>query len=238
MRDTLLGVEHRVDAALLWGRASLVGLIAFGLGVLGHVTADGLLPGPLLLVTLAAMSVLFSVAMLARPASTLRMVILVVGGQAATHLALTVTAGHAGDRASAPAGNALTGYVPSLPEVDGRRVGSLFDAYRGIAEPAHSNAPVLPVGHLVNDLSAHAPMMAAHLVASALVGLWLAYGERCLFTVLALTARRLGTVAPTVAPVIPRQRTTPLTYRTPHAPRALLLVRPHPRRGPPQPLTT
>jgi hypothetical protein len=232
-------VEHRVDAALLWGRASVVGLIAFGLGVLGHVTADGLLPGPVLLAALAAMSVLFSVPMLARPASTLRMVVLVVGGQAATHLALTVTAGHAGDRAQATAGPAPTvaGYVPTLPEVDGRRVGSLFDAYRGIVEPAHSTTPVLPVGHLINDLSAHAPMMAAHLVASALVGLWLAYGERCLFTVVALTRRRRGVVVPAALPVVPVRRRTAIVDRVPSVPPALLLVRPHPRRGPPVLLT-
>ena len=43
-----------------------------------------------------------------------------------------------------------------------------------------ATTPTLPVGHLVSDLSAHAPMMVVHLVAAALVGLWLAHGERCL----------------------------------------------------------
>jgi hypothetical protein len=40
-------------------------------------------------------------------------------------------------------------------------------------------------------MTAHAPMMAVHLVAAALVGLWLAYGERCLWTMIAVTGRRL-----------------------------------------------
>ncbi len=41
--------------------------------------------------------------------------------------------------------------------------------------------------HLVADLATQAPMMGAHLVAAVLVGLWLASGERALWTVLALT---------------------------------------------------
>jgi hypothetical protein len=222
-----------MDASLLWGRALVVGLLAFALGVLGHVSADGLLPGTALLGAMALASVLFSVPVLARPASTLRMVGLVVGGQAATHLFLTVTAGHAGD----PVGRTtptLGGYVPTLPQVDGRRVGSLFDAYRAAVEPARSNAPVLPVGHLVNDLSAHAPMMAAHLVASALVGLWLAYGERCLFTFLALSARRLLPTVPRAALATSHSpRLLAVVDRVPAAARSLWFVRPHSRRGPP-----
>jgi hypothetical protein len=185
-------VEHRIDAGLLWGRAAVVGLLAFGLGVLGHVSADGLVPGSGVLVGLAVASVLFSLPMLTSPASTPRLVALVVGGQTATHLGLSLTAGHAGD-ARPVRSTYLDAYAASLPVVDGRRVGALLDAYRSAAEPAHASTPVLPVGHLPNDLSVHAPMMAAHLAASAIVGLWLAYGEHCLWTVLALTGRRLLT---------------------------------------------
>ena len=80
--------------------------------------------------------------------------------------------------------------LAQLPVVDGHRVGSFQDAFVGTsAQPA--TTPTLPIHHLVADLSAHAPMMAAHLAAAALVALWLAYGERCLFSVLALTARLL-----------------------------------------------
>ncbi|MEO6511803.1 MAG: hypothetical protein ABIO16_12475 [Nocardioides sp.] len=157
--------DPRVDAALLWGRAVIVGLIAFGLGVLGHISADGLLPRPLFLVAMAVGSVLFGGPMLAQRASTLRLVVLVVGGQTVTHLCLSMTAGHAGD--PRPARSAyLDGYAASLPVVDGHRVGSLLDAYRAAVEPARSSTPALS-GHLIADLSAHAPMMAAHLVASA-----------------------------------------------------------------------
>jgi hypothetical protein len=226
-------VEHRIDAALLWGRASVVGLLAFGLGVLGHLSADGLLPAPGILVGLALVSVLFSVPMLTSRASTLRLVALVVGGQTATHLSLSLTAGHAGDPRPIRAAY-LDGYAASLPVVDGHRVGSLFDAYRSAADPAGASAPVLPVGHLVNDLSAHAPMMAAHLAASAVVGLWLAYGEHCLWTVLALTGRRLLTTVATPPTVLTSaRRLVAVVDDVPDRPRESWRGRPCSRRGPP-----
>ena len=74
-------METRVDTLVLWARASLVGLLAFGLGVVGHVTADGLLPSPMFLVVLLVFSVLLSVPMLNRPASSLRIVAMLVVGR-------------------------------------------------------------------------------------------------------------------------------------------------------------
>ena len=62
-------------------------------------------------------------------------------------------------------------------------------------------APTLPVGHLINDLSAHASMMAVHLAAAVLVGLWLGYGERCLWTLLALTGHRVLAAGWALTPV-------------------------------------
>ncbi len=170
-----------MDPALLWARAFLLASIACFLGVAGHVTADGLLPGPGWLALLVAVGAALCVPLLSRPASALRLVVLLVGGQTLVHLFLTVTAGHVGDpiRATAhPVGRAL-------PTVDGRRVGSLQDQYEAAVGTAHAQ-PALPVGHLVEDVSAHAPMMAVHLLAAVLVGLWLAVGERALWTLLAL----------------------------------------------------
>jgi hypothetical protein len=226
-------MEPRVDASVLWLRALLVGVLAFGLGVVGHVSADGLLPGPVLLVVLLAGSVLISAPLLNRRASPLRLVAMLVGGQTFIHLVLTVTAGHAGDRPGAGAPGSPV--MASLPTVDGHRVGSLQDAYHGMAGQPSSMAPALPVGHLVADLSAHAPMMVAHLVAAAVVGLWLGYGERCLWTLIALTGRRLLVAAwalgvPGLHPA-PRLSTT--ADRTPERARSLWFVRPHSRRGPP-----
>ena len=195
--------------------------------------ADGLLPGTAFLVVLFAFIVLAGLPMLARPASRLRLLALLVGGQTFIHLCLTLTAGHAvtrgRPRSTAPRDTGLT----QLPVVDGRRVGSFQDAFVGTsAQPA--TTPTLPIHHLVADLSAHAPMMAAHLAAAALVALWLAYGERCLFSVLALTARLLlALVRPALAVDVPVVLRTSLTTVAATPVRHFLVGRSVSRRGPP-----
>jgi hypothetical protein len=229
-------MEARMDPCVLWARALAVGSIAFFLGVAGHVMADGLLPGPLFLAGLLAFSVLLGVPMLNRPAGRLRLVALLVGGQTFIHLVLSVTAGHAGDASPASttgAGAGATG-LRTLPTVDGHRVGSLQDAYQGMSGHASATAPALPIGHLINDLSAHAPMMVVHLVAAALVGLWLARGEACLWTILALTGRRIVAAVLLVVPVDgPTSLPATAADRVLAVARSLWLVRPDSRRGPP-----
>jgi hypothetical protein len=199
-------VSERPGAVALWGRAAVVGLLSTALGILGHVSADGLLPGPAVLVGLAGASVLLGVPVLAREASRLRLVGLTVGGQTFTHVVLAVSAGHRGDAPAGPTssggGAAPAPAAPSLPTVDGRRVGSLQDAFQpsGGGSSSHSGGLALPA-HLVSDLSDHAPMMVAHLVVAALVGLWLAHGERVFWTLVRTTAGGLLTpVTPYVAP--------------------------------------
>ena len=228
-------MEPRVDAAVLWVRALCVGSFAFLLGVAGHAMADGLLPGPTALVALLVFSVLVSVPVLTRPASGLRLAALLVAGQTFIHVCLTATAGHRGDPAAAAATPAPhpTG-LSQLPVVDGRRVGSLQDAYLGGSDLS-SSTPTLPLAHLISDLQAHAPMMVAHLVAAALVGLWLAQGERCLWTLVALLGRQVLTL---VRPVVPVRvavgsLVSYVAHRAPAGPRSVWLVRPDSRRGPP-----
>lgn len=236
-----------MDPCLLWVRAAVVGTLAFVLGVVGHATAEGRLPGPVLLTFLLGCCVALSGPLLTRPASRRRLVLLLVGGQSVIHGVLTVTAGHVGDpvrrHAAGPLGDAPYGAGGiadawgTLPVSGGHRVGSLQDAFA--LQPGSTAdtplAPALPIGHLVNDLSAHAPMMAAHLAAAVLVGLWLAHGERCLWTVIALSGRRLLLVVLTPLPVLPQRPslTGYLRDRAPVGPRSRWLSRPHARRGPP-----
>jgi hypothetical protein len=175
-----------MDPVVLWARAFLLAFVACFLGVTGHVTADGLLPGPAWLVVLFLVSIALCGPLLARPASLRRIVVLLVGGQTLVHLFLTVAAGHRGD----PGTSAARPVASSLPVVDGRRVGSLQDQYDAMIGSSQVQ-PALPVGHLVDDLSAHAPMMAVHLVAAVLVGVWLALGERSLWTLVALASAAL-----------------------------------------------
>jgi len=222
------------DARLRWLRALLAGSVAFFLGVVGHVTADGLLPGPVGLTALFAASVMVAVPVLGRRVSSLRTVGLLAGGQAFIHLALTLGAGHAGDVRTPH-----TAHIPAappglgtLPTVDGRRVGSLQDAYLGTSHDAVT--PVLP-GHLLSDLQAHAPMMAAHLLAAGLVGLWLAHGERLLVSVVTLTGRRLLALVRRAVPVaVPAASSASYAaLHSPAGPRSVWLTRPDSRRGPP-----
>ena len=223
-----------MDPCALWVRALLVGSIAFFLGVAGHVTADGLLPGPALLTALLGLSILLGVPILNRPATPFRLVVMLVGGQTVIHLVLSVTSGHRGDVAATSAAISRPSGVGTLPVVGGHRVGSLQDAYQGMAGQ-QSLSPTLPVGHLINDLSAHAPMMLAHVVAAALVGLWLARGERYLWTLVALTGRRIliGTWSLVPVGVAPTTRASYAAVRDLPGPRSLWLVRPASRRGPP-----
>lgn len=228
-------MSPRLDPWLIWPRAFSVGVLAFTFGVVGHVSADGMLPGAATLVVLLSMSVLLSVPMLARPAGRVRLMAMLVGGQTVTHLVLSVTAGHRGDLPAPTAHPVAPAGPQALPVVDGHRVGSLQDVYQNMSGEHAQLAPTLPVGHLLSDLSAHAPMMAAHLTAAALLGLWLARGERLLWSVLALTGRCVlaaaWALAPTtyVAPAAPghpigQLRAVPVSRRQ---------ARPGTRRGPP-----
>jgi len=228
-------METRLATSAIWLRALFAGSFACFLGVAGHVMADGLLPGLAFLVVLYAGMVVVSVPFLARPASRLRMLVLLVGGQTFIHLSLTLTAGHVGDPRPRPQ-QALPRDLGmgNLPVVDGHRVGSFQDAFVGTAQQP-ATTPTLPIHHLIADLSAHAPMMAAHLTVAALVALWLAHGERCVFAVLAITARLIQQlvrpVLPVAVPVLPRPRRDRDEVATRF--RVLLLARSLSRRGPP-----
>jgi hypothetical protein len=221
-------VSETVRGALLWSRAGLVALVACFVGAAGHVMADGLLPGPAVLLGLYAATTVLAAASLSRPASALRLTVLIGGGQALVHLVLSGSAGHHGAAQPTQAPGGARDLV--VPVVDGRRVGSLLDAYQSGVGSARltSGGGVDPVAELV----AHTPMMAAHLAAAAVVALWLAHGERCLWTVLLLAAGaiRLLLSRPAPAPAPARVRTTPV-HRDPVAIR--LLARSVVRRGPP-----
>jgi len=227
-------MRPRTDPAVLWARAVLLASVAVFLGAAGHVTADGLLPGPAALVVLYVVAVVGAAAFLARPASPLRLVALLVGGQTVVHLVLSAAAGHVGDPARPVAGPPAP--AGTLPTVDGRRVGTLQDAFD--VGSGHASGPALPVGHLVDHLTGQAPMMLAHLLVAVAVGLWLAVGERSLWTLLALAAtvvlaplHVLTAIARAGLPVVRRLAVRAAApVRPPHS---LVLARAVVRRGPP-----
>lgn len=221
-----------MDPVLVWARAALLTTVTLFLGVAAHVTADGLLPSAAWLVVLGVLGIVPGAALLARPASTLRIVMMLAGGQGLVHLALTVTAGHAGH-----AGSAHVHAAGARAHVD--HTGSALQTLQTLQSgEAGAGAGGLTVSSLVEHLAGHAPMMVVHLVAAALVGLWLAVGERTLWTLVALAgalvlrpllllralARATHSTVPLAGPVL-------LGPRAPAA--ARFLARCVVRRGPP-----
>ena len=192
-------VEPRATPALLWLRASLLATVVVVTSTLAHVSADGLVPGPLGLALLLALTTLVSARFLTRRASTSRIVALLAGGQVVIHGVLTLVSGHrdpGGHAAAAP----LT--ARETPVFDrGVRSGSFFDQMDAAAPVGHEAGqdlavgavPTAGLGHLVEHLAAQSPwMLLAHLAAVVALGLWLAVGEHALWTVLALSTARLA----------------------------------------------
>lgn len=183
----------RARGVVLWGRALALSLVAFAVGGVAHVQADGLLPGPLVLGVLVLLGALAVAPLLRRPASTLRVVLLLAAGQGVVHTVLAVAAGHRGDpvttHAAAPS-PAPVGPVGSA--AGGGRRGSFHDvAYDatpagGGGDPLTVPAPLL---HAVTDLVDHPGMALTHVLAAVACGWWLSRGERALWQLVDLAAR-------------------------------------------------
>ncbi|QWZ08750.1 hypothetical protein KRR39_02525 [Nocardioides panacis] len=184
--------------ALRWCRAALLAAVATGSGAVAHVSSGGLLPGRTAFLLLFAVCLSAAGALLGRRATTLRVVVLLMAGQTFIHGALTAMSGHRGDP---PLARTVVPRVPvraaHVPAGDGRRVGSLYDqlyAQQPGAARTQLTVPA-PVQHLLADLTGpHAVMALAHLAAAAVVGLWLARGERALWSIFAIAADGLGAV--------------------------------------------
>jgi hypothetical protein len=226
------------SGALLWGRALVLSSVGLLGGAVAHVQADGLLPGARVLVALAVVGTLAAAPLLRHEVSTLRLVVLLVAGQAAVHTVLAVTAGHRGDPVSAPRPTPVVPVAPS-PSADGRH-GSYFDvAYAPQVGSHHGGLSVpAPLVHAFTDMSAHPVMAAAHLLAAAACGWYLAQGERALWLLVTATARGWSAL---VSPVRWSWTVASLPVRRPALALVTVVPRPHPpvlarsvsRRGPP-----
>lgn len=155
-------------------RAVVLAAVVLLAGSLAHASADGLLPGAASMTTLFVVLAAACAGVLGRAVSAGRLVALTVGGQLAVHTALSVLAGHRGEHhalAGAPSGAAS---VPHLHE-------------------AAPGGPSAWATHAVQDVLERPAMALAHVLASVLVGLWLAVGERALWALVALARCRAGT---------------------------------------------
>lgn len=213
---------------LLWWRAGLVSAMTFLLGAVGHVSTGGLLPSWFALAAMLGVGTATSAVVLARPASARRIVALVVLGQTACHGLFSLTAGHGGDAAQA----AVAVSPGTLPLRDGARVGSLQDHYEAtVATTSAGSALTLPDPVALLD---HLPMFLAHTAVAVLVGLWLAAGERALWSLLALVFGAVVAllVVPATVP-LSVLRPAPLRRRPATPPPLARVARTVVRRGPP-----
>ena len=171
---------------LLWARALMLSAMALTTGALAHVQADGLLPGTTTLLVLTVAGAVACAPLLRREGSALRLVLLLVAGQSAVHMALAVTAGHRGDPVATPAP------APAMPTAaTGDRTGSYFDAAYASRVGEHDGGLSVPavVLHAFHDIAAHPMMALMHLLAAVACGLWLARGERALWLLVGLASR-------------------------------------------------
>jgi hypothetical protein len=67
-------MEPRAGAALRWLRATVLAVVVIASGAIGHVAADGLVPGWPVCAVLCPGTLLVAAAQLGRPASTARVV--------------------------------------------------------------------------------------------------------------------------------------------------------------------
>ena len=93
---------------LRWMRALTLASVLVSTGVAGHVAAGGVMPAPAVLAVLLVVATLVLAPVLGSPASSLRVALLVVGGQALLHVSLsaltTNPAGHSGAGMVMPGG--------------------------------------------------------------------------------------------------------------------------------------
>lgn len=175
-----------VSPVLRAARGAVTAVVAGGLGVAAHVAGGGNLPSAAWMTAIVLALGSVCIASMGRPAGLLRLVVLVGGGQFATHLVLTASAGHGGGHPSR--GPALVQSMPSTDVGAGRR-GSLRELTEVRVEPDAGGDLVVPhwFTHVVSDLTGpNAAMALAHLAAAGVVAWWLAQGERALWTVLVL----------------------------------------------------
>ncbi len=114
-------MDRTAGATLRRTRAGLLTAVAMVSGTIAHRSAGGILPGPVALIVLFVVATALVAPLLARPATTLRVVVLMMAGQTFVHGSLTALSGHRGDP-PLPRGAPTLSYTPPVPV---QHVGSL-----------------------------------------------------------------------------------------------------------------
>ena len=166
-------------AALRWLRAAALAAVVVLGGLAGHVAAGGVAPSASAVLMMLAATVVLVAPMLGAPASTGRVVVVVVAGQGLVHLALQFLAPSAHH---AHSGGSMLMPVAMSSGVSSRNA-SMTDAALDRGSSAQHDAVLALMGG--PDLA----MLVGHLAAAVAVGLWLAAGERAVWSLLALAGR-------------------------------------------------
>lgn len=204
-------------------RAALAATLVLALSALAHRVAGGALPDPLVLAALAAFTLAGTTAAARVRFTPARLVALLGGAQLALHEALAVLApGSSCTPSTATSGHG--GHVAAVGEV----VCAAPAAVPGLG----AGSAVAHPEHLATSGTAGAWMVAAHAVATVVLALVLAHGERALERFLAwVTPRTAPAPVPVLAPTGPRRAVPEDAPRPP----AAWQPRTAPTRGPPSP---
>ncbi|MER7922214.1 hypothetical protein ABTY96_03630 [Streptomyces sp. NPDC096057] len=209
-----------------WGvrtvRAAMFAAVCVVLAALGHVLMSGRhVPGWALAAGLVV-TALAGWTLAGRERGLPLVVALVVAAQAALHSAFSLAQPAAGQSPGMDMGSAYMGSM-HMSAVDSTHMGAMDS---------------MDMGHMSATTTGPSStgMLAAHLLAALLCGLWLAHGERAAFRVLRAVATRLAAplrllLALPAPPHRPRLR--PRRPRSERAPRLLLLGHAITSRGPP-----
>ncbi|MET9913138.1 hypothetical protein ABZZ74_41315 [Streptomyces sp. NPDC006476] len=197
-------------------RAAVFAAVCVVLAALGHVMMSGSQVAAWALSAGTAATGLAGWCLAGRERGLPLIVTVVVAAQTALHEAFSLA-------------QSVTGTPGSTSAMDMSGMGSM-DMSTMDGAPTHATSHIAALG------SPSLGMLAAHLLAALLCGLWLAYGERAAFRILRAVAGRLA--APLrlllALPVTPeRPRPHPRRRRSDRAPRLLLLVHAITSRGPP-----
>lgn len=178
---------QRAGPALRWSRAAGLAAVAAAFAALAHATAGGTLPEWRALAVLFGLTTAVFAGLLGRPASTLRVLVLLVGGQAGLHGVFTASGGH---RSAHGLSSAATDLTTTAAVPQGRLADALVAPGSLESAPAQPSVLAHAVAHLTADLASPATqrMAVAHLVAAAALGLWLAAGERLAWRLVTLLA--------------------------------------------------
>jgi hypothetical protein len=181
------------DAVPRWARALTLPSVLFISALAGHTAAGGATPAAPVLVLLFVLTVAVLVPLVGTLVSPARIVALLIGGEGLLHIALE-----------------LLGRSTVMSAMDDPAAMSSAASCHLMMQPT-STAPFGSVMSLMSDR--HVLMLLTHVTAAAVVGMWLAAGERVFWSVLRLAARPVVEAWHTVVAVLRDAVSTKLISR-------------------------